>query len=485
MRPDAATFLGRLRATAAADPARIAVAGTGLALTYGNLAGRIARMAGWLHRAGLAPGQMCGLTLRDDLAHLVVALALMRLGCHQVTLASHEPAAMRADIARRAGVVAVLADRAEDAMPGLPCLLPDHAEAAGDAGLAALVPAEPTALPLPLLVLTSSGTTGRPKLVPLSEPGLLAQSVRRRGLGRVRHRPIGLEYNNGKRFPLFALANGDTHVLAEASRGIGLEAVCRRFGVAMLGLAPHQAETLLARERPVAWPAATRIDLAGAAPGDGLVQRLKARLTPEVYVLYGTTEVGSVARAGPAEHAACPEGSGLVFPTVEVAIVDDRGTPLPPGATGLIRIRATGMAERYLDDPEATARAFVGGWFQPGDMGRLLPDGTLVVSGRADDMMMLGTVNIFPAEIERVAAAFPGVAECAAFALRSPALGDIPVIAIVAEPGATPDAAALLAHCRQRLGLRAPRKAVMMAALPRTRSGKVMRHELAAMAARG
>lgn len=483
MRVEAATFLGRLQATAAIDPARIAVAGPGLALTYGDLARRIARMAGWLHRAGLAPGQMCGLTLRDDLAHLVVALALMRLGCHQVTLASHEPAAMRADIALRAGVVAVLADRAEDALPGLPCLLPDHVAAAGDAGLAARVPGAPPTVPL--LVLTSSGTTGRPKLVPLTEPGLLEQSVRRRGLGGVRHRPIGLEHNNGKRFPLFALANGDTHVLAEASRGIGLEAACRRFGVAMLGIAPHQAETLLARERPGAWPAATRIDLAGAAPGDGLVQRLQARLTPEVYVLYGTTEVGSVARAGPADHAACPEGSGPVLPTVAVAIVDDRGTPLPAGETGLLRIRATGMAEGYLGDPEATARAFVDGWFQPGDMGRLLPDGTLVVSGRADDMLMFGTVNIFPAEIERVAAAFAGVAECAAFALRSAALGDIPVLAVVAEAGAAPDPAALLAHCRQRLGLRAPRKVMMVAALPRTRSGKVMRHELVALAGQG
>jgi len=475
------TFLGRLRATAAADPSRLAVTGTGLALTYGDLAARVGRMAGWLHRAGLAPGQMCGLTLRDDLGHLVVTLALMRLGCHQVTLASHDPPAMRADIAVRAGVVAVLADGAADALPGLPCLVPDHEDAAADTGLAARLPGEHAAGEA-ILVLTSSGTTGRPKLVPLTEAGLLTQSVRRRGLGGVRHRPIGLEYNNGKRFPLFALANGDTHVLAEASRGIGLEAACRCYGVAMLGIAPHQAETLLAREAPGSWPEGTRIDLAGAAPGDGLVQRLQARLTPEVYVLYGTTEVGSVARAGPADHAACPEGSGPVFPSVRVAIVDDCGAPLPAGETGLIRIRASGMAERYLNDPEATARAFVDGWFQPGDMGRLLPDGTLVVAGRADDMMVLGTVNIFPAEIERVAAAFPGVAECAAFALRSAALGDIPVLAVVADGGAAPDPAALLAHCRARLGLRAPRRVVMLPALPRNAAGKVLRRELAARA---
>ena len=110
-----------------------------------------------------------------------------------------------------------------------------------------------------------------------------------------------------------------------------------------------------------------------------------------------------------------------------------RGAPLPAGETGLLRMRTPGMATRYLDDGEATARCFVDGWFQPGDMGRLLPDGTLRVEGRGDDMMILGTLNIFPAEIERAAEGFPGVADCAAFALRSAVHGDIPMLAVVAR----------------------------------------------------
>ena len=468
-------FLARLLGTARTHPGRLAVAGPGVALTHGALAARVAGMAAWLARAGMAPGTMAGVTLREDLDHLVVTLALLRLGCHQVTLGSHEPAALRAGIAARAGVAVVVADGAGDALPGLPLLQPDHEAAAatppGD------LPEAPQARAL--LVMTSSGTTGRPKLIPLSQAQLLAQSVRRAGLGRVRHRPVGLEHNNGMRFPLFALANGDTHVLAAASRNAPLADTCARYGVEMLGVSPHQAESLLAARKDGPWPAATSIDLAGAAPGDGLVQRLQAALTDRVFTLYGTSEVGSVARAGPAAHAAHPEGSGRVMPGAEVAVVDEAGAPLPPGEIGLLRIRTAGMADRYLGDEDATARCFRGGWFQPGDLGRLLPDGTLVVAGRSDDMMVLGSLNIFPAEIERAASGFPGLADCAAFARRSAAQGDIPMLAAVeAAPGSL-DAAALLAHCRARLGLRAPRRVVVMAALPRNAAGKVLRHALA------
>jgi acyl-CoA synthetase (AMP-forming)/AMP-acid ligase II len=467
-------FLARLEATARAQPDRLAVAGPGVALTHGALAGLVRGMAAWLLRAGLAPGAMAGVTLRDDLPHLVVTLALLRLGCHQVTLGSHEPLPRRADLGARAGVALVLGDGPEDALPGLPLLRPDLA-AAGEAPAAPLPEA---AQDDALLVMTSSGTTGRPKLIPLTQAQLLAQSLRRAGLGRVRHRPVGLEHNNGMRFPLFALANGDTHVLAAASRAEGLAETCRRYGVDMLGLAPHQAESLLASRREGTWPAGTSIDLAGAAPGDGLVQRLQAALTAQVFTLYGTSEVGSVARAGPADHAAHPGGAGRVLPTAEAMVVDGAGAPLPAGEAGLLRLRTTGMAQRYLGDDEATARCFVGGWFQPGDLGRLLPDGTLVVLGRADEMMLLGSLNIFPAEIEAVAAGFPGLADCAAFARRSATQGDIPMLAAVESAPGSLDAAALLAACRDRLGVRAPRRVVLVPALPRNAAGKVMRHLL-------
>jgi long-chain acyl-CoA synthetase len=192
------------------------------------------------------------------------------------------------------------------------------------------------------------------------------------------------------------------------------------------------------------------------------------------------TEVGLVSIAGPADHGLDPDAVGPVLPGVEVRVVDEAGRALPPDEEGLLRFRSAGMVTGYLDDPEATARGFPDGWFQPGDVGRLTASGQLRVAGRRDDRMTLGVIKIMPAEIEAVAERFPGVRDCAAFALPSRGLGDIPMLAAVAEPGV--DAAALLAHCRAALGMRAPRKVVLVPALPRNAAGKVLRRDLVAMA---
>jgi len=459
-------FATRIEAIARAQPDRLALVGKDVAVGYAELASRVARLAASLHRQGLVPGTMVGVALPDDVAHVVAMLALLRLGCHQATLASHDPPALRAGIAARLGVTVVLG---EDAVPGLPRL------DAGDGGGSALPPRPDAA---PTVVFTSSGTTGRPKLIPFTEAQMIALSGARTDLGAVRFRPMGVEHNNGKRYALFTLANGETLVLAATARAMGLAEMARRFGIAVLGLTPQLATGLL-NGAGQDWPAATRIDLYGAAPGAALVRRLQAEVTRNLSVLYGATETGSVARAGPEALLRDPDSVGPILPNAALRVVDEAGRDLPVGETGLLRIRTIGMATQYLGDEAATSRCFVDGWFQPGDMGCLSPEGTLQVAGRGDDMMILGTLNIFPAEIERAAEGFPGVAECAAFAMRSARHGDIPMLAVVAREGF--DAAALLAHCRAALGMRAPRKVVPVASLPRNAAGKVLRRELAAM----
>lgn len=470
-------LIGRLRATAAQDPGRIAVLGPATRLTFGELADRAGALAARLAAQGVAPGDTVGLAIRDDGAHLLACLALMRLGCRQVTLASHEPVPMRAGIAARLGVAVVLADDPAAALPDRPWLAWEE-----DAAPAGALP-ESAPAGAGVVVLTSSGTTGWPKLIGLSEAALLAQAGHRAGGGELVHRPVGLEHNNGKRLALSLLASGHTWLLPAASRAGGVVEACRRFGVDLLAIAPHQAEALLAAEGRGAWPERTRIDLTGSPPGERLVERLQARLTPAVHLRYGTSEVGTIARAGPDDHAADPGGAGRLVPGAAVRVVDGGGRRLPPGEIGFLHLRGPGMAEGYLDDAEASASAFRDGWFVPGDMGRLDPAGRLLVAGRADEMMMLGSLNVFPAEIEAVASRFPGLGECAAFALRSGALGDIPMLAAVPAAGAGLDGAALLAHCRAHLGLRAPRRVVVLARLPRNAAGKVLRRDLAALAA--
>ncbi|WP_230169606.1 class I adenylate-forming enzyme family protein [Roseomonas sp. CECT 9278] len=459
------------------DPGRLAFVDRGAGVSYGALDRRIGALAAWLARQGIAPGDMVALTLRDDMAHITAALALLRLGCDQVSLASHDPPALRQAIAGRLRPALLLGDEAADALPGLAFLRLDPA--------AAMAGGHDAPARTGRFVLSSSGTTGRPKLVRLGEADIAAQIARRTGEGRVYYRSITVEHNNARKYHLGLLSLGATTVLSNCATLPDLAEACARFRIERVTLPPERAAALAdlqARAGAHPWPAHTSLAVFGAAVAPALRRRLMAEVTPGLVVNYSTTEVGTITLAGPADHARHPDGVGRPLEGVALRIVDDAGRDLPPGVPGLVRLRAPGMAQGYLDDPPAAARAFHDGWFQPGDRGWIEPDGTLVFAGRDAEMMMLGTINIFPAEIERAAEGFPGVADCAAFALRSPALGDIPALAVVeTAPGAL-DVAALAAACRAKLGLRAPRRVVVVGTLPRTATGKVQRDRLAALA---
>jgi long-chain acyl-CoA synthetase len=254
--------------------------------------------------------------------------------------------------------------------------------------------------------------------------------------------------------------------------------------VERLDLPPVAAERLfaeMARPGAPAWPPAAAIRLSGARVPGPLRAEIQARLTREVVVNLASTESGGITRAGPDDHAVHPDTVGRPNPGVQVELVDEEDRPLPVGETGRLRVRSPAMVDGYIGDPAATARAFRDGWFYSGDVGFFLPDGSLVHLGRSDDMMNLGTIKIFPAEIEATAAGFPGLVDCAAFARRAGAIGDIPMLAVVAREGF--DADALMAHCRARLGLRAPRKILVLPTLPRNAQGKVLRRVLAEQAA--
>ena len=127
-------------------------------------------------------------------------------------------------------------------------------------------------------------------------------------------------------------------------------------------------------------------------------------------------------------------GGGLehfgFVPNVRVEVVDDHGQPVPPGEQGEIRVFSDRQSEGYLGDPDATARAFRDGGFYPGDLGRLLPDGMLLVDGRVDDRMDLGGMKFLPELLEEVAFAYPGVKDAAAYAAPDAAGLDVCWLAV-------------------------------------------------------
>ena len=420
------------------------------ATSYRQLLGQVEDEIARLKSAGVGPGKVVGLTIADEVRHLVTALALLCLETYHVTLATFDTDETRADLQGRCAVDTVV-------------------------DLQRIVPVARTDIPAPAgggLYLRTSGTTGRPSIVAVSLDQLVAQARTNRGYDR--HRLLCLasvEHNNAKRHRLYTLLNGGTNIL-RAPRDTRLVEFCQRFDVTCLDIAPIHAAGLVAtvEGRPLD---SVMVRVSGALVPPALRAGLAARVTRQVSVRYGATECGTIT----VTEDDTPSGKTVGHPVAgaSLEIVDPEGHPLPSGETGEIRVRTSGAASAYHGDPELTALRFHDGWFRTGDVGYLGDDGALFVEGRRDDMMILNGINIFPAEIEETLERHGAVRSAAAAAIRSGTHGDIPVAVVELHDGSGATGAELLDFARQHLALRAPRRIVIVPEIPRNAQGKVVR----------
>jgi acyl-CoA synthetase (AMP-forming)/AMP-acid ligase II len=139
------------------------------------------------------------------------------------------------------------------------------------------------------------------------------------------------------------------------------------------------------------------------------------------------------------------------------------------------------MISGYLNDPEANAEHFKDGWFYPGDTGHISEDRVLTVTGRVSERINAGGVKVSPEIVEQAILPFEGIAECAAFGAPDAIGAEQIWLAIVANKDL--DFEELRKHCTAKLGVRAPRQFLTLAALPRNETGKVLRAELVELAA--
>jgi acyl-coenzyme A synthetase/AMP-(fatty) acid ligase len=474
-----------LSAQAAARPDAPAVLRGGLIVGFADFDAMVWRAATALSHAGVGRGVVAGLTFTDELAHLVVACALARVGATQVSMPSGEPPLVKADIATRTRMQVLVSDDRQASVPGLAHHLFDAQRA-----LAASAPVESQvrdpAPHAPWLVMIGSGTTGRSKCMPLGHAAWQArQMVQRAMLGLVAGEPAAsiasLEFATTRHRYLETLSIGGTVVLFNRARE-GLRSICERHRVRIL-----YASTVHLQRLVDALPEGTRHWLPGlrvlrvgnSTVSDDLRRRAMLAVTAQLHVAYSTNEFGPATVASPAAVAITPGTVGRPGPGVELGILDDEGRPCGPGQIGRIALRGPGCIDGYLDDDEATRRAFASGWFLPGDLGELAADGQLLHRGRCDDMMILDGINIFPDEIEAVVSSHPSVREAVAFALRSEASRDVPAVAVTPAAGLLPEAAEVLSWAAARLGSRAPRHVFVVDEIPSTASGKPLRRTLA------
>lgn len=328
------------------------------------------------------------------------------------------------------------------------------------------------------LVVLTSGTTGEPKGVALSEAALAASAaawtaVLPPATGWVL--ALGLSHVAGIGVLWRALIAGVPVLAAPGHDAAGLMAALRDPAMSHVSLVPTQLARLLDLCADGPPPANLRaIPLGGGMIPAALVRRAVAAGWP-VVPTYGLSEMGSGVTALPfADAAEAPGSAGRPMPGMELSIAD-------PDADGVGEIVVAGASAflGYLGD----AARGPGEPFATGDLGRLDGAGRLHVVDRRTDRIVRGGENISPGEVEAVLAAHPAVADAGVVARRNDALGQIPVAAIVLRSDAAdPGDEALVAWCRASLaGFKAPAAFTRLDTMPRGTSGKLRRAELRAL----
>ncbi len=201
-----------------------------------------------------------------------------------------------------------------------------------------------------------------------------------------------------------------------------------------------------------------------------------AKLGPCLVQYFGLGEVtGNITVLRPDMHTPDNAGScGIPRTGMEVAILAEDGTRLPPDAIGEICVRGPAVFAGYFENEEANRKAFAGGWFHTGDLGRMDARGFLWITGRASDMYISGGSNVYPREAEEAILTHPAIAECAVVGIPHPKWGEAGVACVVPRPGAQVDEAAVLAHLKDRIArYKQPLRVVVWDALPKSGYGKV------------
>jgi malonyl-CoA/methylmalonyl-CoA synthetase len=227
-----------------------------------------------------------------------------------------------------------------------------------------------------------------------------------------------------------------------------------------------------------------RLFVSGSAPLPAHVHdAFRAKYGQMILERYGMTE--TLMNAGnPYDGERRPGTVGLPFPNVSIRILADDGRAVGADETGELWVRGPNVCAGYWRRTDATAAAFVGGWFRTGDIGKRAADGYITLEGRRSELIISGGFNIYPREIEEVLLEQPGVREATVVGVPDSVRGEVPVAYLVAE--ASLDETALLAHLRTQLAsFKVPRGIVRVDALPRTALGKVQKHLLPPFSGRG
>ena len=485
-------------------PRQRAVCFEGDAISYRDLASRIAATARLLRRAGVEAGDRVAYLGYNHPVALALLFACARLRAIFVPLnwrlAPPELARVASDCTPRAVFIeprfADAAERLSAALaPCVPFAVGDvpagwrDGNAIDDAAVAEDT-FDTDAADAPVLLCYTSGSTGAPKGALLTQQALFVNAVNSTQMHDLTRADRVLTT-----LPLFhvgglciqtlpALHAGATVFLHPKFDAVATLGTIAREAITLTVLVPAQLDALAAHP---AWVGTDLSSLRSITTGSTIVPMrnfvtVHARGVPLIQV-YGSTETGPIATYTIAAGAV-REAGAAGHPAIhcDVRVVGDCDRPLACGESGEILVRGANVMSGYWNAAAETAATLAGGWFHTGDIGHIDGDGLLWVDGRLKDMIISGGENIYPAEIESVLAECVDIAEVAIVGRPDDTWGEVVVAAIVLREGRAIGEAEIRALLHGRIArYKHPREIVFLDALPRSALGKLRRDELRRM----
>lgn len=222
----------------------------------------------------------------------------------------------------------------------------------------------------------------------------------------------------------------------------------------------------------------------GAALPVEILREFTAKYPYPLIEGYGLSETSPVASLTPLRGPWKAGSIGVPIPQVEMSVQNEAGELLPAGETGEICIRGSNVMAGYWNQPQATAEAMRHGWFLTGDIGHRDADGFYYITDRKKDMLIVNGINVYPRQIEEVIYQFPGVKEAAVIGVPDARRGEQPLAYVALKDGAAVDEKALLQFIKSKVAdYKVPRRVVVLPALPRNATGKILKTELRQLAA--
>lgn len=503
---DLAGWFGR---RADRTPRRTALSFGDRAWTYGELQARIERLAAHLSGGGLRPGDRVGYLGPNHPSYFEALFATARLGAVFVPLNPRLTGPELGFQLRDSGVhTLIAAPQLQTVIDGIADELPvrrrlsTHPDEGGWPGYpdldlptasAAARPVDPDEV---AVIMYTSGSTGVPKGAMLTHANLWWCNV---------NNHLGCDYIADEVtlcvLPMFHIGGLNSSALTTFQKGGEvalhpafdpaevLDALTRRRVTTMVGVpAMFQAITMLPAFAE-ADLSALRFLVAGGAPvPEPLIRRFQA-LGVQFQQGYGMTECSpQILYMDPGAALAKPGAAGKPGFFTDVRLIDAQGLDITePGVRGELLVRGPNVMKGYWNNPEATAAAFgADGWLRTGDVAAADEDGYYWIVDRVKDMVITGGENVYPAEVENVLYDHPAIAEVAVIGLPDPRWGETVVAVVVPRAGDTVSLEQLREFAVDRLArYKLPTRLELIAELPRTASGKVLKYRLRERLARG